>query len=95
MKTGAFLVNAARGWLVDEQALHEMLVSGHLAGAAIDTYEIEPYKGPLSELPQVVLTAHMGSYAKESRIQMEREAAQNLVMELTTAGVVSPQDVRR
>ena len=95
MKPGAFLVNAARGGLVDEQALHEMLVSGHLAGAAIDTYEIEPYKGPLSELPQVVLTAHMGSYAKESRIQMEREAAQNLVMELTTAGVVSPQDVRR
>src|SRR3989344_3882807 len=60
MKPGAFLVNAARGGLVDEQALYDMLTSGHLAGAAIDTYENEPYKGPLNQLPQVVLTAHMG-----------------------------------
>lgn len=90
MKPGAFLVNAARGGLVDEQALHDMLTSGHLAGAAIDTYENEPYKGPLNQLPQVVLTAHMGSYAKESRVQMEQEAARNLLTELTAAGVVSP-----
>lgn len=95
MKPGAFLVNAARGGLVDEQALHDMLVSGHLAGAALDTYESEPYNGPLSGLSRVVLTAHMGSYAKESRVQMEREAAQNLLTELTAAGVVSPQDARR
>ena len=95
MKPGAFLVNAARGGLVDEQALYDALTSGHLAGAAIDTYESEPYRGPLSGLSQVVLTAHMGSYAKESRVQMEREAAQNLLMELTAAGVVPPQDARR
>ena len=95
MKPGAFLVNTARGGLVDEQALHDMLTSGHLAGAAIDTYENEPYKGPLNQLPQVVLTAHMGSYAKESRVQMEQEAARNLLTELTAAGVVSPQNARR
>jgi|SRR3989344_488274 len=95
MKPGAFLVNTARGGLVDEHALHDALTSGHLAGAAIDTYESEPYKGPLNQLVQVVLTAHMGSYARESRIQMEQEAAQNLLTELTAAGVVPTQDARR
>lgn len=95
MKPGAFLVNAARGGIVDEQALHDALTSGHLAGAAIDTYESEPYRGALIGLSQVVLTAHMGSYAKESRVQMEQEAAQNLLTELMAAGVVSSQDARR
>lgn len=95
MKPGAFLVNAARGGLVDEQALYDALTSGHLAGAAIDTYESEPYRGTLIGLSQVVLTAHMGSYAKESRVQMEQEAAQNLLTELMAAGVISSQDARR
>ena len=53
-------------------------MSGHLSGAALDTFEEEPYKGQLINLPQVALTPHMGSYAKEARVQMEQEAAQNL-----------------
>lgn len=90
MKPGSHLLNTARGGLVDEAALAAALASGHLAGAALDAFEQEPYAGPLAALPQMVLTAHMGSYAKESRIQMEREAAENLWQGLTAAGILSP-----
>ncbi len=89
MKQGAFLMNTARGGLIDEAALATALVSGHLAGAAVDTFETEPYAGPLTSVPQALLTAHMGSYAKESRIQMEREAADNLCRGLTDVGLLS------
>jgi len=88
MKRGAFLLNVARGGLVDEAALLDALQTGRLAGAALDTFEEEPYSGPLRTLPQVLLTAHMGSYAKESRIQMEHEAAHNLLLGLQTLSVI-------
>lgn len=88
MRPGAFLVNTARGGLVDEAALLEALQSGRLAGAACDVFEKEPYRGPLAELPQVLLTAHMGSYAKEARALMEQEAARNLVDALIDCGIL-------
>ncbi len=86
MKTGALVVNTARGGLIDEAALCAVLTSGHLAGAALDCFEEEPYKGPLSTLDQVILTAHMGSYASEARVLMEREAADNLLQGLIEQG---------
>lgn len=89
MKPSASLINTARGGLVDEAALLNSLQKGGLAGAALDTYEQEPYHGPLTALPQVLLTAHMGSYARESRVQMELEAARNLLLGLTLVGVVA------
>lgn len=89
MKRGAVLVNTARGGLVDEAALAQAIRDGRLGGAALDTYEKEPYIGPLAELPQVVLTAHMGSYAEESRGIMEREAADNLYKGLAMRGLVA------
>lgn len=89
MKRGAVLVNTARGDLVDEAALAQAIRDGRLGGAALDTYEKEPYAGPLVELPQVVLTAHMGSYAEESRGIMEREAADNLYRELAARGLAA------
>lgn len=89
MKRGAVLVNTARGDLVDEAALAQAIREGRLGGAALDTYEKEPYAGPLAELPQVVLTAHMGSYAEESRGIMEREAADNLYKGLAARGLVA------
>lgn len=82
MKKGAFLINAARGGLVDEKALYDALQSGHLGGAAIDTFEEEPYRGPLCGLSNVLLTSHIGSYAKEARMLMEKQAWENLQNEL-------------
>ncbi len=90
MKQGAVLVNVSRGGLVDEAALHEALVQGRLGGAALDVFEQEPYSGPLAALDQVVLTAHMGSAAEESRAVMEREAAANLVQALAAKGLMLP-----
>lgn len=79
MKKGAWLVNVARGALVDEHALYRSLSSGHLSGAALDVFREEPYTGPLRELPNAILTAHIGSYAEESRTEMELSAAVNLL----------------
>lgn len=89
MKRGALLINAARGGLVDENALHAALTKGQLAGAALDCFDQEPYQGPLAQLGNVVMTAHMGSYAKEARALMEQEAAANLLGALTAQGVIS------
>jgi len=86
MKQGAFLVNTSRGALVDEEALCEALTSEHLAGAAIDTFEQEPYKGALLNQPNVIFSPHAGSYARATRARMELEAAQNLVGDLKNLG---------
>ena len=85
MKPGARLINAARGGIVDEDALAQALRSGHLSGAALDVFGKEPYQGPLSDIPTAVLTPHIGSYAKESRIRMEVETIQNLLQGLGLA----------
>lgn len=79
MKPGSWIINASRGGLVDEGALYDLLKSGHLAGAALDVFEREPYSGPLKELDNVILTPHIGSYARESRIQMEIDTIKNLI----------------
>lgn len=79
MKPGSWIINASRGGIVDEPALYEMLKSEHLAGAAIDVFEREPYDGPLTKLDNVILTPHIGSYARESRIQMEVGTIKNLI----------------
>jgi len=83
MKRGAILINTSRGGLVDEEAIYQALKSGHLSGAALDAMEVEPYCGPLKELNNVILTPHIGSYALEARVQMEMEAAKNLIGMLT------------
>jgi D-3-phosphoglycerate dehydrogenase len=85
MRPGAVLVNCARGGLVDEAALFRALQSKHLAAAHLDTFEEEPYKGKLIELDNVSLSPHIGSYAMEGRIEMEREAVENLLACLTGA----------
>lgn len=79
MKKGAWLINTSRGELIDEGALYLALKEGHLAGAALDVFGKEPYTGPLAELDNVILTPHVGSYAKEARIEMEIQSAQNLL----------------
>jgi D-3-phosphoglycerate dehydrogenase / 2-oxoglutarate reductase len=79
MKPGAFLVNIARGGVVDEDALYNELKDGKLAGAAIDVFSKEPYDGILCDLDTVILTPHLGSYALEGKLQMEIDAVQNLI----------------
>ena len=79
MKKGAILINTARGGLIDEDALFNMLSTGHLSGAALDCFENEPYSGKLIQLDNIVLTSHIGSYAIECRTIMEKQAVINLL----------------
>jgi D-3-phosphoglycerate dehydrogenase len=79
MKTDALLVNTARGELVDEDVLYRALRRGRIGGAALDTFTQEPYTGPLRNLPNTVFTCHIGAYARETRVRMEMEAAENLM----------------
>jgi D-3-phosphoglycerate dehydrogenase len=88
MKPGSIVVNVSRGGLIDESALHEALISQHLSGAALDCFEDEPYSGPLLQIPGVHVTAHMGSYARETRDLMEVEASTNLVNGLRKRGLI-------
>jgi glyoxylate reductase len=79
MKPMAYLINAARGPVVDEKALVEALRSGTIAGAGLDVYENEPALEPgLVELENVVLLPHVGSATLETRIKMASLAAENL-----------------
>ncbi len=68
MKNGAFLINCARGGIVDEKALYEGLKSGKVAGAALDVFEKEPpLESPLLELENIVVTPHLGASTEEAQ----------------------------
>jgi len=86
-KAGVFVLNAARGGVVDECALARAIESGKVAGAWLDVFEAEPYQGPLSSCPQVLLTPHVGSYTVECRRSMELEAVENLIAALRRKAV--------
>ena len=79
MKSEAILINTSRGEIVDENALYNALIEKKILGAGLDVFEKEPYSGPLLELNNVVLTPHIGAYAREIRVQMEMEAVENLI----------------
>ena len=85
MKKGVFILNAARGGIVSENALIKALDDSKVAGAWIDTFQKEPYDGQLCEYHQVILTPHIGSYTNECRSSMENEAVDNLINALSKA----------
>ena len=87
-KQGVLLVNTARGGLIDESALQECLKNGKVSFACLDVFEDEPYCGPLCSLENVILTPHVGSYAREARVLMERTAVENLLNGLREVGVL-------
>jgi len=80
MKPGAFLVNTARGKIVDEEALVQALKSGRLAGTGLDVFENEPQIHPeLLGMENVILAPHIGSATTETRLRMARLATENLL----------------
>jgi len=83
MKPDALLINTARGGIVNEHDLAEVMNAGHLGGAAIDVFAHEPYSGPLAQIERCVLTAHMGSMSIDCRTRMEIEATKEAVRFLT------------
>jgi D-3-phosphoglycerate dehydrogenase len=81
MKSSAYLVNTARGGIIDEKALHTALTSGKLAGAGLDVFETEPVPAdnPLLELDNVITAPHMAGVTKESVDRMGLTTAQNML----------------
>ncbi len=81
MKEDAILVNAARGPIVDEDALAQALKNGDIRGAALDVFEEEPKVHPeLAKIEEfVVLAPHLGSASRETRLKMARMAAANMI----------------
>lgn len=77
--TDAYLLNTARGELIEEADLIQALSTRKLAGAAIDVFSKEPYSGELTQLENVVLTEHMGSCSYDCRLAMEREASEEVI----------------
>ncbi|BCK54276.1 D-3-phosphoglycerate dehydrogenase [Nocardia wallacei] len=82
-KPGVIIVNAARGGLIDEQALADAITSGHVRAAGIDVYETEPCTdSPLFELPQVVVTPHLGASTAEAQDRAGTDVAKSVLLAL-------------
>jgi len=79
MKYDACLINMSRGGIVDEDALEQKLQANREFCTAVDTFETEPYTGPLLELPNAFLTPHLGSCSEASRRGMEVGASEEVV----------------
>jgi len=101
MRDGVRIVNAARGGLIDEEALAEAIAAGKVAGAALDVFATEPYAGPLLELEQVVVTPHLAGSTTEAQDragliiaeQIAAALAGELVQTAVNIPVVEPADL--
>lgn len=87
-KPGVRIINCARGGLVDEAALAEMLQSGHVAGAAFDVFSVEPAtENPLFNLPNVVCTPHLGASTSEAQENVALQVAEQMANYLLDGAV--------
>jgi D-3-phosphoglycerate dehydrogenase / 2-oxoglutarate reductase len=94
MKSDAVIINTSRGGIINEDDLYQVMMNGHLSGAAIDVFEQEPYNGKLRDLNNVILTAHMGSMSEDCRSTMEIEATKEAIRFINKQGLlgVVPED---
>jgi D-3-phosphoglycerate dehydrogenase / 2-oxoglutarate reductase len=94
MKKDAIIINTARGGIINEQDIYEVMQSDHLSGAAIDVFDFEPYNGKLREIQRCILTSHIGSMSIDCRTRMEIEATREAVRFLTNQPLedVVPED---
>ncbi|XP_062435879.1 C-terminal-binding protein 2 isoform X1 [Rhea pennata] len=86
MRQGAFLVNTARGGLVDEKALTQALKEGRIRGAALDVHESEPFsfaQGPLKDAPNLICTPHTAWYSEQASLEMREAAATEIRRAIT------------
>jgi D-3-phosphoglycerate dehydrogenase len=89
-RPGVRIVNCARGGLVDEEALADLIRSGHVAGAALDVFAVEPARqSPLFELEQVVVTPHLGASTSEAQENVAVQIAEQIADYLTTGAIVN------
>jgi D-3-phosphoglycerate dehydrogenase / 2-oxoglutarate reductase len=89
MKPTAYLINTARGGIVDEKALYQALVSGKIAGAGLDVFEIEPppVGQPLHALPNVIMAPHVAGVTVEAVNRMSEQTARNILSALDGAPI--------
>jgi len=81
MKLGAYVINTARGGLIDEEALLRAIASGHIAGAGLDTFQTEPPSPdhPFWQEPRVVVTPHIGGVTKEANARVGIDAIEGVL----------------
>ncbi|MFZ4762407.1 MAG: phosphoglycerate dehydrogenase [Alphaproteobacteria bacterium] len=89
-RKGVRIINCARGGLIDEAALHEAIVAGHVAGAALDVFLTEPAKeSPLFALEQVICTPHLGASTTEAQENVALQVAEQMADYLVHGAVVN------
>lgn len=89
-KKGVRIINCARGGLIDEAALKDLMDAGHVAGAALDVFETEPAKeSPLFGTPNFICTPHLGASTTEAQVNVALQVAEQMAEFLVTGGVTN------
>jgi D-3-phosphoglycerate dehydrogenase len=90
MKDGVMIINCSRGGIVDEVDLYDAILSGKVAGAALDVFAVEPPgASPLFELDQVICTPHLGASTREAQINVAVDVAKQIVGYLKNNSIVN------